>query len=549
MSYLEKLNRFADNPVNMNMKRTKFRRNHNNTITFNSGLLIPILFDEVLPDDSISLDVASVVRSITPAVPVMDNSFLDIYAFFVPNRLATVGDKDWQQICGENINGFWANATEYTLENTGNTCSMKSGSDTVQPQSLGDYLGLFPVGFNAGDTTQFSRLPLNGYMLIWDEFFRDENLQSPSSWKTYNDNNARTGYKLASSVKPTCKLHDYFTSALPSLQKGASVLLPMAGSAPIKTSSSETVPYASGISAIKFNALDNTLPLGPAQIVSGGSLQTTSGTVVSGKSLYPTNLYADLALATAVSVNEMRQAFALQKLLEKDARGGTRYRSMLLTHFGVQLPDLTAQVPEYLGGVRVPMNMLQVLQTAQGTSPVGTTGAFSNTSDSSHLFTKSFAEFGMLYVLATVRTSQSYSQGINKFALKKRRFDWYYPVFANLGEQPIMESEIYADASTDWTEVFGYQEAWAEYRYKPNHVGGYCAAGSGDTVAQSWTYANQFAAKPVLNSSFIVQPREQVDNTLVITNATYQFIGNFYFDYRIWRAMPYFSIPGLIDHH
>ena len=246
----------------------------------------------------------------------------------------------------------------------------------------------------------------------------------------------------------------------------------------------------------------------------------------------------------------MRQAFALQKLFEKDARGGTRYREVLMTHFGVSIPDNTVQIPEYLGGKRIPLNQLQVLQTAPtSTSPTGTTGAFSNTADVSDLFVKSFAEFGYIYILACIRNNQSYSQGISKMFTRNRRFDFYYPVFANLGEQAIKETEIYANNASDLTEVFGYQEAWAEYRFKPTRVSGYMAAGSGDSVAQAWTYGNQFAAKPVLNSSFMVQPRSQIDNTLVVNNANYQFICDFFFNYTAWRAMPYYSIPGLIDHH
>ena len=222
----------------------------------------------------------------------------------------------------------------------------------------------------------------------------------------------------------------------------------------------------------------------------------------------------------------------------------------MLTHFGVSIPDNTVQIPEYLGGKRIPLNQLQVIQSvADSTKPLGNTGAFSNTADSSDLFVKSFSEFGYIMVVACIRNNQSYSQGVAKMFTRNRRFDYYYPVFANLGEQAIKETEIYANNSSNLDEVFGYQEAWAEYRYKPTLISGYMGAGSGDTVAQSWTYGNQFSAKPVLNSDFMKQPRSQIDNTLVVTNSNYQFICDFWFNETAWRAMPYFSIPGLIDHH
>ena len=553
MSKIKDLNHFATNLVKMDMRRSKFNLSHSVKTTFNSGKLIPILCQEVLPDDTFKIDLASVVRSITPAVPVMDNFYIDFYGFWVPSRLTTVHEKDWQMIHGENTTGFWAPSTESTLENTGNTFILGDNGSAVQVQSLAQYLG-FPVGFFHSDMS-LSRLKFNGYWEIWNEWFRDQNTQAPIQWKSYSNSDFVSAVSLidsnaSSGVMSVNKVHDYFTSVLPAPQKGSSVLLPLGDTAPVLTASSHLLTSSENPMLLR-NVNGSTVSSGTLGTSAIGQL-TKNATALSGTltQLYPSNLYADLSQATAGTVNQLRQAFAIQKLLEKDARGGTRYREMLKVHFNVSIPDNTVQVPEYLGGVRVPGNMLQVLQTSEnGSSPLGTTGAFSNTSDSSHLFTKSFAEYGFVYVLMCIRPLQSYSQGVPRDFTRNRRYDWYYPVFANLGEMAVMETEIYANDSSDLTEIFGYQEAWADLRYIPNRITGYLASNSGDTVAQSWTYSNRFTAKPVLNSSFMVQDKSNIDNTLVVQNSTYQFIGDFYFDFKAWRAMPYFSIPGLIDHH
>ena len=547
MSFLDKLNRFATNPVNMNMKRSKFNLSHGYKTTFNSGDLIPILCDEVLPDDTIKIDVASVVRSITPAFPVMDNAYLDLFAFWVPARLCTVHEKDWQKIHGENVNGFWAPSSESTLNSTGNDWYMSSAS-VVKVQSLANYL-TFPIE-QGNVSMNFSRLPFNGYWEIYNEWFRDQNVSSPIAWKSFTNAQFLANACATGTCCKVSKFHDYFTSALPSPQKGASVLLPLAGTAPVKTGSTDQ--NTNSWSPLKFKSTANSYISNVGLGTGTSGVLQSSGTLGSGSTqMVPANLYADLANASAASVNDLRQAFAIQKLLEKDARGGTRYREMLKAHFGVSIPDNTVQVPEYLGGKRIPLNMLQVLQTAEGSSsPVGSTGAFSNTADNSLLFTKSFAEYGYIYILACVRPNQSYSQGISRMFKRDRRYDYYYPVFANLGEQAVKTSELYVDSSAiDDSAVFGYQEAWAEYRYKPTRITGYLGNGSGDSVAQKWTYSQHFASAPVLNSSFIQQNRSQMDNSFVVTNSTYQFIGDFWFNYTAWRAMPYFSIPGLIDHH
>ena len=551
MGYIDKINRFVDNPVNLSIKRSTFARPFEHKTTFNAGKLVPIFCDEVLPGDTFNLDLSLVIRSITPAVPVMDNSFLDVYFFFVPSRLCTVHDKDWQKIFGENISSYWSNSTEQTLENTGNLYDISSAD--IGASSVGAYLGL-PIGdWSNGSTGVFkvSTLPLKAYQLIWNEWFRDQNLQAPNISLTYD-----------SSCLDVAKVHDYFTSALPAPQKGDSVFLPLGNLAPVvATATDHTIPniptggvhYKIGVDAFattkQYMATSGT-STGGSGILSGTS---PSGSVTAA---VPSNLWADLSQASAISVNALREAFAIQKLLEKDARGGTRYREMLKAHFGVSIPDSTIQVPEYLAGKRIPLNMSQVLQTSEnGSSPLGTTGAFSNTFSNDKMFVKSFTEFGYIMGVACVRTAQSYSQGIPRMFTRNRRYDFYHPVFANLGEQAIKTKELYIalNANDQWvvnnSDVFGYQEAWAEYRYKPNLVTGGFAPNAGDIVLAAWTYTNNFTAKPVLNESFIKQPRSQVDNTLVVNNANYQFLADFYFNLKCTRPMPLYSIPGLVDHH
>lgn len=325
MSFIDKLNRFAGNPVNMNMKRSKFNLSHGHKLTFVAGKLIPLMFDEVLPDDTIKLNVSSVVRSITPALPVMDNAYLDIFAFWVPARLTTVHDKDWQKIHGENTAGFWAQSSESTLINTGNTFKIPSTAP-VAVQSLADYLGI-PIGFYHTDM-ELSRLPFNAYWLIWNEWFRDQNTQAPIDFKSF-DNATFVGVaNTAANLASVNKFHDYFTSALPSPQKGNSVLLPIAGSAPVKTDVNDHAP---GNYPLRWRYNVGTQGTAPSTFVvigSGGesavNLNTSGqpGDPDPGNTIAPANLIADLSAATAVSVNEMRQAFAIQKLFEKDARGG-----------------------------------------------------------------------------------------------------------------------------------------------------------------------------------------------------------------------------------
>ena len=569
--------RFAQAPQ-VDIQRSTFDRSSGHKTTFNAGKLVPIYVDEVLPGDTFEMKTSAIIRGSTPIFPVMDNANLDIYFFYVPNRL--VWDH-WKEFNGENTTSKWEQTVEYSIPQMAPPLANNSTPAGWEKGTLADYMGIPTlVGPGTSQTNPqytVNHLPFRAYCLIYNEWFRDQNLQDPVLIDTGDSQtNGRhlipetepIEYQIQAALKganllPVNKYFDYFTGALPEPQKGPDVLLPLGSTAPVITGNetNKILPNSALIWGIPGTDPQGTNYELLLQKGTGGASSNQGRTVATVQSstpeniaqVTPQNLIADLSSATSATINELRLAFQLQRLYERDARGGTRYIEIRKSHFGVTSPDARLQRPEYLGGERIPINIDQVIQTsatAEGTTPQGNTGAYSLTGNQGSYFKHSFVEHGYVLGLACVRTEHTYQQGLEKIWNRKNRFDFYWPALANIGEQAILNKEIYLQASgTTNEEAFGYQEAWAEYRYKPSRVSSAFRSNATGSL-DAWHYADYYEELPKLSAEWIQETYKNVDRTLAVQSTLEdQYIADFWFKCKCTRPMPIYSIPGLIDHH
>lgn len=516
--------------------RSFFRMEKMYKTAFDAGNLIPIMVEEVLPGDSFNVRATMFGRLATPIFPFLDNLHLDSFFFFVPNRLVW---SNWRQFMGQQANP--SDSISFLVPIT------TSAVGGFPVGSVADYMGLPTVGqVEATSTITANALPFRGYNLIYNEWFRDENLQNSAVVPLTDGPDSYTAYPM----KKRGKRKDYFTGSLPWPQKGAAVPLPLTGTAPvIGLGKRDQVFVAGGNTRYESTGASTTYPFEQVVSISGAANEFfVKGSAASGG--YP-QVFADLSQATATTINALRQSFQIQKLLERDARGGTRYTEIVRAHFGVLSPDARLQRPEYLGGgsQRIAINPIaQTNASQEGGTPQGNLAAMGTVLATGHGFTQSFTEHGYVIGLVMLRADLTYQQGIRRHWKRRSRYDYYFPAFAALGEQAVLSQEIYADGTSGDQTVWGYQERWAEYRYNPSEITGLMRSTAAGTL-DAWHLAQEFSTRPLLNSVFITEdpPLNRVLAVGGMANGQHLLLDVF-FTIKAARPMPMYSVPGLIDH-
>lgn len=542
------------------ISRTRFKRDQNILTTFDSGKLIPFYVDEVLPGDTFSVDTAAIIRMTTPKYPVMDDAYIDFYYFYCPNRILW---DNFKKFMGEVDDRPWMPTKTYKVPKI--IIKTQANPEDLVPfeSSILDYMGVPTKMFSNEECrrVEINALPVRAYVKIWNEFFRDQNVGNAATFRTddadydYMDNredeyertllNAIAGGRCL----PVSRFHDYFSSCLPYPQRGPEVTIGLTGNAPVRPYEDTELKKISKAGEITvLNGINSATP--GIQIIAGeggegNPLRLGASTPEGlGRTAY---LGTDLSKIETATINQLRTAFAVQHYYEALARGGSRYREQVRALFSVSISDKTVQIPEYLGGGRYHVNMNQIVQTsgqeANNGTPIGETGAMSVTPINESSFTKSFEEHGFVIGVMCVRHDHSYQQGLERFWSRSDRLDYYFPQFANIGEQPVKKKEIMLTGTTTDDETFGYQEAWADYRMKPNRISGKMRSNAEGTL-DFWHYADNYNKVPTLSQEWMKESKNEIARTLIVQNEP-QFFGAIRVMNKTTRCMPLYSVPGL----